>query len=133
MNVNQRVDEVRVLSGLNQRKFAEMLDIDEATYSKYKKGTLVPGQVILDRIVKSFNFVSVEWLFYGNGEMLKSENTITQEPIINYNKSMDLRTQSELLLTLSQTVREMKDRISELENRLSMIEEPSKKKLNAGS
>ena len=130
--VNQRIEVIRQNIGLNQREFAQLLDIDEATYSKYKKGTLIPGSTVLDKIVKNVKNISIEWLFYGkidNNEELKVEEPSNT----NYNNpTKNLIFMEEHVMLLSATVRQLTQRVEELEQKFRSIENPSKKKTNAG-
>ena len=125
-SVNQKVKLLIENSGKTRSEVAKLLNVRRQQITEWCTEGKSVGKKTIDRLLSIFPEV-------GYGYFYDDDNTQVSEPITNYNKTMDLRTQSELLLMLSQNVREMKDRISELEKRLSMIEEPSKKKLNAGS
>lgn len=60
----------------NQQEFVEKIGSDKATVSQIKNGKLPITNSILDKIKNAFPNVSVDWLLTGEGEMLKSDNSV---------------------------------------------------------
>ena len=130
MSVNQRIESLRNYYHISQRDFSKSIGIDEATYSKIKKGTLNPGKTILDKIVISYNDVSIPWLLFGQGIMLKSTEDIQHvaETTPNYNYMENESWKSYIM----DDVRKLKQQMEELMHRMDAIDCHSKKKNRVG-
>lgn len=129
MSVNQRIEDVRKYLNVSQREFSNAIDIDEATYSKIKKGVLNPGKTILEKIVKLCNNISISWLFFGEGNMLIEHENIQHvaEPTENYT-AMENESWKNYIMD---DLRRMKHQIEQLTEKVETIENQSKKKRTA--
>lgn len=125
ISINQRVKNLIEKSGKTPTEVAKLLKVHRQQVTEWCTEGKSVGKKNIDRLLSVFPEVGYEY-FYSD-KLLQ-----TNEPNLNYNNTMDLRTQNELLITLSENVRELKNRVKNLEERLSLIEQPSKKKVNAG-
>lgn len=85
--IGARFSEIRAQFCQNSnKKFAEMLGIDDKQASNYCGGTKKPGEKMIDRVLVAFPSVSRSWLVLGEGDMLidnhpsgPSINTVNQK------------------------------------------------------
>ena len=81
-SVNQRIKELRVKIGLNQRDFSKILSLSGG----YISGVEVNLRKVNDRIIKlivSEFGVNEDWLRYGNGEMFTEVNVDEKAALIS--------------------------------------------------
>ncbi len=79
-----RISKVRgVFCSDDNRKFAQELGISEQLASSICTGNKPAGDGTLNKILHAFPRVNKVWLFLGEGEMLRSEPTISAEHIDN--------------------------------------------------
>jgi len=71
--VNQRIKELIDYLQLSDREFAKQVEIPQTTISSYFKRGSEPSMSAIVRILKTFDFVDIEWLVLGKGSMIKEE------------------------------------------------------------
>ena len=71
---------------ISQKKFADKLDINQATLSKMFKSKTNPGFPTLIGICTAFPGVNLEWIVCGRGEMFKPVETEAIEVKSDYVK-----------------------------------------------
>jgi DNA-binding XRE family transcriptional regulator len=88
MEVYERVDEVIKKMGRSRTHLAKQLDIKQTTFNNWftrdRQDNLLP---ILFKILELFPHISREWLFFGEGAMVKSE---MEEPLISQKREKEL-------------------------------------------
>lgn len=57
----------------NNANFAQMLDLDTKRVSNYCGGSKNPGPKVIEKVLEVFPQLSRQWLFFGEGPMLKQE------------------------------------------------------------
>jgi transcriptional regulator with XRE-family HTH domain len=86
MTLGDRLKLVRKQIGLNQAELAEKLSISRPTLVTYEKDQSLIG---IDAVVKLKNLclgLNLDWLLTGEGEMLSSAQTATEE---NWKEKVD--------------------------------------------
>ena len=73
--INIRVKEVQIHSGLNQRDFADKIGVSYTTVNEVLNNKKGPGMNVMQGIAFAFVEISKEWLLTGNGSM-KENNQI---------------------------------------------------------
>lgn len=71
-----RIKELMYLFRLNQSEFAERIGVTQSNFSAILNGKRPCGDSIINKILLSFDNIDDKWLLYGEGEMLKSNNSI---------------------------------------------------------
>lgn len=61
-NIHNRIARIRFELGLNQKEFAEKLNVTQSTISKYEKNERTPDYSFLENLVNEFN-VNPMYLF----------------------------------------------------------------------
>ena len=88
MELHERVDKVIKRMVKSRANLAKQLDIKQTTFNSWftidKQEYLLP---ILFQILKLYPHISREWLFFGEGEMIKNE---LDEPLISQKREKEL-------------------------------------------
>ena len=66
MELNERIEYLRSLTGLNKKAFARELGISDMAYQKYTRQSL-PGFEVVRNIFRVFPGLNPEWFFEGSG------------------------------------------------------------------
>ena len=66
--MNERIKQIRKMSGLTQSEFAERLKASRDKIASYETGRVIPTDTTLNLIAKEFN-ISYVWLKTGEGPM----------------------------------------------------------------
>ncbi len=96
MNIIDRLQQVIEHEGLNVASFAKKIGVGDQTI----RGIVIqkrnnPGYELIYKISQAFDWLNIEWLITGEGEMIKSpkEGSISDEnptkEIINYLREKD--------------------------------------------
>ena len=94
-NFGQRITEIRqyFCEGKNTI-FASKIGKDTTFASQLCSGSKLPGKGVLEEILDAFPEVSRPWLYFGEGEMLRSQNIkkflSVSEPQVDYTKTIPL-------------------------------------------
>lgn len=75
-NLIERLKAIRAALGLNQREFAERMEISTTCISEIEKDKYKPNYEFLVRLVKDFR-VNLYYLMFGEGEMFIGEKVAT--------------------------------------------------------
>lgn len=101
-------------TGLSVRAFALKCGLKQNTLSNQLNGNRELSLVTIKSIATAFPELSLEWLFYGEGGMLRSESKETER----INAMLDTITLlQETIRTKDETIKMLMKRISELENK----------------
>lgn len=65
---------------MTQREFAEVLGISPSSLSSIYNGHTSPTNNHVQAIHRRFPEISIEWLMFGEGEMMESDNVPTTQP-----------------------------------------------------
>ncbi len=68
--VNNRIKQLRRALNLNQKEFGELLDMDQANYSRIETKVYNVNWGVVTKLVYSLN-VNPMWLFFAEGEMIR--------------------------------------------------------------
>ena len=75
MELYERVDAVIGMMGMSRSHLAKQLNIKQTTFNNWfaraRQKNLMP---VLPKILEHYPRISREWLFFGEGEMLKKES-----------------------------------------------------------
>lgn len=77
--INKRVKEVQVHSGLNQRDFADKIRVSYTTVNEVLNNKKGPGMNVMQGIAFAFVDISKEWLLTGNGSMKVNDQINSNE------------------------------------------------------
>jgi transcriptional regulator with XRE-family HTH domain len=69
-SIGKRLEEIRLFNGLTRTAFAESVGIDRSQYSRVESGKIIPTSRQMCEISSKYN-VSTDWIFFGDGSMLK--------------------------------------------------------------
>ncbi len=116
--ITSRIKDIRKLSGLSQKNFAESIGIYQGYLSKIENGKVSISERIIDSICKEFD-VREEWLRDGKGEMSNREGVspgavrdfelqMTRTQNMLFSKIMD--NDADLIKGLRDTLSEQLDR-----------------------
>ena len=98
MELYERVDAVVKYMGQSRSHLAKQLKIKQTTFNGYfssaKQDNLWPS---LSKILALYPTISREWLFFGEGEMLKKE---TDGPLVSQSREKELLLKIEQLSSL---------------------------------
>ena len=71
---NRRLQQYRKFLGLTQTQFAEKVNITQANLSYLEKNPAqTPSGSLIQSIITSFPDLNLNWWFFGEGEMLRSD------------------------------------------------------------
>lgn len=72
---NKRLQQFRKFMGLNQTQFAEKINITQGNLSYLEKNpSQTPSGQLIKSIIEVFPDLNLNWWFFGEGEMLRSED-----------------------------------------------------------
>jgi transcriptional regulator with XRE-family HTH domain len=119
MSINSRLCDFKDNLGLNQTQMADILGVDQSTYSKYEKdGNKIPRYAII--ILKLKYHINEEWLRKGNGRMIEppgyeTPDTINpiEEPLVNFEMNNEIEELRKLVSELMATVRDQATTLKE--------------------
>lgn len=77
--INKRVKEVQIHSGLNQRDFADKIGVSYTTVNEVLNNKKGPGMNVMQGIAFAFVDISKEWLLTGNGSMKVKDQITSNE------------------------------------------------------
>ncbi len=109
IEINKRVKEVQIYSGLNQRDFAERIGVSNTTVNEVLNNKKGAGLNVIQGIAYAFSDISNDWLLTGIGSLLKDKPlvgnsqkfekplvTVPYFPDINVSAGLDFLTDNEL-------------------------------------
>ena len=73
--MNKRFLQYIAQKGLSQARISELSCVSPSTVSRFCKGLPVASDKLL-RMLQVCNDMSLEWFFYGSGEMIRSEQDV---------------------------------------------------------
>lgn len=73
MEIKYRISEIMKLEHLTPSIFAESIGIQRSALSHILNGRNNPSLDVVMKIHQAYNFINLEWLLYGKGEMIDSE------------------------------------------------------------
>ncbi len=86
--INKRVKDIQIYSGLNQKDFAEQIGVSYTTINEVLNNKKGPGMNVIQGIAFAFVYVSNEWLLTGKGSMVagrESKSKVNLGQIENLN------------------------------------------------
>lgn len=114
----KRIKEIQSSKLMNQKKFAELIHVNQPDLSSYLSGKKPFGMTLINRISLELS-INKEWLLTGKGEMLLSNNP----KIYNENKSDNItlsrevfdliKNQSETILSQQKTIETLASKVKE--------------------
>jgi len=81
MTIIDRLLQFIEIQNISINKFAQKIEVSNAYFAKQKKNNANIGSQIIEKIVREYKDLNLEWLITGEGQMIKNN-----EPIIE-NKS----------------------------------------------
>lgn len=72
--MKDRIIQIMQMEGLTNAEFAEKIGISTSSLSHIFNGRNKPSLEVVMRIHKAYPRININWLLYGEGEMLESEN-----------------------------------------------------------
>jgi transcriptional regulator with XRE-family HTH domain len=76
MKIKDRIKAIMIKENILSRVFAESIGIQQSTLSHILNGRNNPSLDVIMKIHQKYNYLDLEWLLYGTGEM-----TVTQQSI----------------------------------------------------
>lgn len=73
-SINERIKEIIDYLGINENKFATEIGVTQSVINSMFKRNTDPSCKLLCAIINVYDFISLEWLLIGKGDMLKSNN-----------------------------------------------------------
>lgn len=98
----------------SQKAFADSIGETTATVNNWVTGKRPIGNIVLDKLIKVFPDISIDWLKTGEGEMLKSDKPLVQLA----EESSEIQKLKEEIKYLKQTI-EDKNKIIELYEKMN--------------
>lgn len=101
--LGERFSQYLGFKGISQKKLSELSCVSESTVSRFCKGGVIASDKLL-KMIKACDDLSLEWFFYGTGEMIRTrDNYVTN----NYGvfSGSDIVTDDSVLVKNSQGVR----------------------------
>lgn len=71
--MRDKINKILKFSGLNKKEFAEKIGVSQVGLNNYINNDRIPTTEVILKIKQSFNEISLDWLFTGEGTMLKNE------------------------------------------------------------
>ncbi len=81
MNLNDRISKVIEYSKLSLSEFADEVEVQRSSISHITSGRNKPSLEFVTKIKSKFPEIQWDWLITGDGEMLKSEENLSESPI----------------------------------------------------
>lgn len=72
--MKDRIIQIMQMKGLTNAEFAEKIGISTSSLSHIFNGRNKPSLEVVMRIHKAYPHININWLLYGEGEMLEPEN-----------------------------------------------------------
>lgn len=77
--IHQRINAILKNENLSIKKFAEKIKVPQTTISNYFTRGTEPSIMVIQQIINSFEYINVEWLVTGIGEMIKKDSIVESE------------------------------------------------------
>ena len=80
-----RILEILKIKNLSPAQFADMIGVQRSGISHLISGRNKPSLDFMQKILKTFPEVNTDWMLFGKGEMLNSENTTdrAESPVLD--------------------------------------------------
>ncbi len=72
MNIIERIIKIAENKGVSLNQFSKKIGVSNAYFSKQKKNNANVGSHIIEKIVRIYPDINIEWLITGEGDMIKS-------------------------------------------------------------
>ena len=103
MTVNQRIEELIKYLGLNPNSFSKSIGLSgNSTISRIIKGQTTPSYDTLFIICKTYDWINIQWLMIGEGEMIKSDDENINANVEDLIEKIEY--QKDLIKTLKETL-----------------------------
>lgn len=76
-SINQRIREFIDSLGINDNQFAKSIGVTQSVIASMFSRNTEPSSKVMVSILNAYANLSAEWLMRGEGEMLKSNETVT--------------------------------------------------------
>ena len=73
--MKDRINQIKLREGMTDGQFAELIGISPASLSHILNGRNKPSLEVVTKIHKACKYVNMDWLLYGEGEMVDSPDT----------------------------------------------------------
>jgi len=112
MGIGDRIKKVRKSAGLTQKKFAQIVGIDQSHLSKLERGTAEPSHTVVKLICVAAH-VREEWLRHGKGPRIGDPD---RESVSDFLRSLDGLRYSSLVVMLSTMAVDISHEIQQLKS-----------------
>jgi hypothetical protein len=109
--------------GISLNAFDKSIGASNGYIGKQIKNSASVGVDIIQNIISVYNDLSIEWLITGKGDMLKSENILSEPPGTYGNKIIEAQTE---------TISALRKYISMLEEELDKLKSQKEKPAESG-
>jgi transcriptional regulator with XRE-family HTH domain len=93
MEINERFAKIRVVAGLNKKRFAESLGINESVSGYIELGKRDPSREVLLKLATVYR-ANINWLLTGEGEMFCINKKEEKHPLVfDVEKMIESKTQ----------------------------------------
>lgn len=127
--MNHRIKEIREYMKLSKITFSQKIGVDNSQYGKIEIGKLAPTIAQVMELCSKFN-ISSEWLLFGEGEMLKSQEPVHEAKDV---KIVDNNYLFERLEYLAKANGILEERNKTLENELEQMKSHSSRNIGTSS
>lgn len=84
MEIKDRIKMIMEREKVPPRVFAETIGVQQSTLSHILNDRNKPSLEVVMKVHQKYNYVNLEWLLYGKGEMMASANELSLSPDSDY-------------------------------------------------
>ena len=124
MEIKDRIRMIMEREKVPPRVFAETIGVQQSTLSHILNDRNKPSLEVVMKVHQTYNYVNLEWLLYGRGEMLASaeESSLDENPVNPSKETITLENRKEMALrSTGNTPKEI------VKQEIRYIEKPARK------
>lgn len=121
-NIGERFAKIRVVfCENNNKKFAELTGIDPRSLSSICTGNRNPGKDVIERVLAAFQDINRAWLVLGEGEMLKSGVSQTNNGSVGGDMIASMKTERQESDQIDRLLDKMEDVVSKQSEQIDRL------------
>ena len=118
ISFGKRIDAIMKNNKLNQREFADKINIKKQYVSWWVNDKVEPGYKSIVRILQAFPEVDANWLICGKYKEHDNISTVN-DPSVNYNICKECENKERTINNLNYIIDDLKCKINEYNNELA--------------
>lgn len=79
LDITKRIEDLLAYLGVSPNKFATNCKLGSSNFGKMLRGNMPVTDATIEKIIKTYPQVSLNWLKFGEGEMILEDSPLSEE------------------------------------------------------